>query len=368
MSVAEDLAHPSGETPTEASRLSFGVENRTRLLDTYLAGAGEIGPDEVWKHVYRLLLWRDRRTGLAHCYESDKCQPGRPWYARSLRFHDWLADQLGVEPSRLPDALDWLFTQASEDMARLVAANRPAVATAAAEQRKPYAGRGLPEPWEDAELIALLTDALGGWLRETPPAEVMRQLVEDVTTHLMKENKRKNLLGEGFEDTLAAILRRVPEIDSAYDIRVRAVLHDLPGFHPPRRNKKTRQVDLALIRRRDSHRTLVTSKWSVRSDREEQFTADYGDYVQLEALGETFDHVLVTNEFDAARLVKACENIQDNAPLFSDVVHVNPGGPQVTYSDSPHNRNVAKMRDHIERGRLASLAGWLDKLATSGDR
>ena len=70
-------------TPFEPVARAFGVANRAQLLDRYFGEAAPINAESAWLHVYRLLLWIDRTTGLAHCYESDKCQPGRPWYGRS---------------------------------------------------------------------------------------------------------------------------------------------------------------------------------------------------------------------------------------------------------------------------------------------
>lgn len=86
-------AEAPGSTSEAVSR-AFGVANRERLLDEYFGTTSHLNAANAWQHVYRLLLWIDRTTGLAHCYESDKCQPGRPWYARSLRFHDWFASEL----------------------------------------------------------------------------------------------------------------------------------------------------------------------------------------------------------------------------------------------------------------------------------
>jgi hypothetical protein len=48
-------------------------------------------------------------------------------------------------------------------------------------------------------------------------------------------------------------------------------------------------------------RTLVTAKWSIRADREEQFMSDFQTYERLESAGEDFAYLLITNEFDAAR-------------------------------------------------------------------
>src|SRR3954469_22830848 len=90
-------------------KAAFGAKNRVRLINTYLDQQPELAVGSIWKHVYRLLLWIDQTTGLAHCYESDKCQPGKPWYGRSLAFHDWLSRALKVEPSALVNEVDWLF-------------------------------------------------------------------------------------------------------------------------------------------------------------------------------------------------------------------------------------------------------------------
>ena len=63
-------AEPSGhqqETARDAVARAFGVENRTRLLARYFTTAGDVNPGNAWQHVYRLLLWIDRTTSLAHC-------------------------------------------------------------------------------------------------------------------------------------------------------------------------------------------------------------------------------------------------------------------------------------------------------------
>ncbi|MCI0685739.1 MAG: hypothetical protein L0Y54_00665 [Sporichthyaceae bacterium] len=228
-------------------------------------------------------------------------------------------------------------------------------------QRQPYEGQHFPEPGEDPELVEIILELLGDWFAEQPPAEAMQALTARIQAHVTKENKRKNLVGEGFEDTLAALLHRSRGIRDAYEIRTRPWLHGLPGFHPAPPGQKPRQVDLALIHRSTRQRVLMTAKWSVRSDREEQFVTDFRDYARYEALGQDFDYVLITNEFDAARLAAACDARRENAYLFTDVVHVNPQGPSVAYGKTGR-RAAAKMADRINDGRLMSLETWLVKL------
>jgi hypothetical protein len=349
---------------------AFGAENRARLLDVYfLAVATEpVSAESAWRHTYRLLMWIDRTIGLAHCYESDKCQPGRPWYARSLRFHQWLAGELGASARDLTDAIDWLFTAAAQDLARAADMRAVTLRERAQAQRGRYARDDMPLPGEDLELEALIRETLTSGLAAVPPLELVRRLSERIQAHMSSENKRKNLVGEGFEDTLAGLLARLPGIGEDYEILVRPALHELPGFNRPRGGEKTRKVDLALVHRQDQRRVLVSCKWSVRSDREEQFATDFDTYARLEASGNSFDYVLVTNEFDPARLAAACDMRRLNQAIFTDVVHVNPEGPRVVYEESASavtrraSSGTARALGHIDSGRVASLEQWLTHL------
>jgi hypothetical protein len=340
---------------------AFGEDNRKRLLERYFSSAEVVTPHNAWLHIYRLLLWVDPTTGLAHCYESDKAQPGRPWYARSLAFHSWVARQLDTTSSDLAGHIDQLFRWATSDLAAATVARRATYAAEAERQRAPYADQELPLPGEDPDLIELVVESLRPWLSSEPPAEILRDLTERIRAHVGQENKRKNLVGEGFEDTLAAILTRVRGVGDRYDVRVRPWLSEIPGFHEPRRGEKPRQVDLALIRRADGYRTLVSCKWSVRSDREEQFGTDFDAYARLESANQAFDYVLVTNEFDPARLAAACENRRGPNLLFSEVVHVAVEGLRATYAAPipQRGRGVSRALDHVAGGRLGSMDSWL---------
>jgi hypothetical protein len=353
---------------TAAVTRAFGAENRARLLNRYFHDAGPVTFDSAWQHTYRLLLWIDQTTGLAHCYESDKCQPGKPWYPRSLAFHDWLSTALGVPSRALAAEIDLLFKGVTADLAHGIAARQAAAVPKAAAQRAPYAGRNLPEPGEDPELAAILLGALEPYAAEPPPADVVRELTGRIRAQVGQEYKRKNLLGEGFEDSVAAILNRLPNVGRTYEIRIRPPLHHLPGFSEPRGNDKARKVDLALLHRRTGHRTLVSCKWSVRSDREEQYKSEFGSYAAQDLAGQQFDHVFLTNEFDPARLAAACEAWGQNAPLFSSVVHVNPEGLTAAYGAAAarRRRNSESGQDrtarHLESGRLTALSAWLSSL------
>lgn len=346
--------------PKQAERV-FGADSRREMLEDYFAGAGEITPANAWMHVYRLLLWIDRTISLAHCYESDKAQPGRPWYARSLAFHDWVSGALGTTPAALSTEIDWLFSRGTEKLAALLAMRQTTRAALAAEQRAQYQGRGFPEPGEDPAFEALVREELAAWFSDPPPPDAMHRLTQRIRAYFTQENKRKNLVGEGFEDVLAFLIRRLPG-GSGLKISTRPPLETLPGFRLPPGNEKQRKVDVAIVGPGD-RRVLVTAKWSVRADREEQFGVDFEAYARLEDQGRDFEFVLITNEFDAARLAAACERRRQNAALFTSVVHVNPAGPLAAYG--PELRRSAKrLSDHVASGRLMSLQGWLSQLVS----
>lgn len=360
-----DAELDAGE-PTELVERAFGHENRRRLLSRYLAGQDDLSAATAWMHVYRLLLWVDPTIGLAHCYESDKCQPGRPWYGRSLAFHVWLASAFSLSPLELGKGIDNLFTWAISDLAAYAASRRERYAAAAGIQRLAHAPADLPIPGEDPELVEIVQRHLGPWFSAPPDPEALRLLAAGVRLHVGQENKRKNLVGEGFEDTLAAILSRMPAITSAHDIHVRPKLHELPGFHEPRDDGTALQVDLALVRRSDNHRTLVTCKWSFRSDREKQFPNEYAAYTELRSTDRPFDYVLLTNEFDPARLASVCDRRHGLHPLFQSVVHVNPDGPLAAYQYGQErermSRGIARATQHVADGRIVGLEAWLDYL------
>lgn len=356
---------PGAEAPTRLVEAAFGHENRMRLLGRFFGSRPPVTPEGAWRDIYRLLLWIDPTIGLAHCYESDKCQPGRAWYARSLAFHTWLARGFGATPRGLGSEIDVLFSWAVTDLAARAARRRESSAAVAEEQRQVYASEELPLPGEDPELIELINRHLEPWLRERPHAEDLRALAASVRLHIGQENKRKNLVGQGFEDTLAAILQRIPPIQQSYRIRIRPKLHELPGFYPPKEGEDTQEVDLALVRKSDNHRTLVTCKWSFRSDREKQFPNEHTAYMNLRSNNKPFDYVLLTNEFDPARMASVCDRTRDVHPLFQAVVHVNPAGLLAAYAAPGQDRSdggIARARKHIADGRIQSVETWLTGL------
>jgi hypothetical protein len=354
--VSEGKAQVASEAVVKRA---FGAQNRNRLIDEYFRDipAGGIDASSAWAHVYRMLLWADPTNGLAHCYESDKSQPGRNWYARSLAFHAWLAGEFGAKPFDLAKEIDWLFRRATADLAIEVLRRSTRVATSAERQRAPYKDLDFPRPGEDPELISIVSEVLGEYISTEPSAKVWQLLVQRVRQYLTQENKRKNLVGEGFEDVLTHVVRRT--CDSQVEVHTRRLLHDISGFNRAKRGEKPNKVDVAVLR--PGMRTLVTAKWSVRADREKQFATDFSDYVMAESDGAAFEYVFVTNEFDPARLMRACEKLAGNAPMFTHVVHISTDALRATYGDSDEP-SIKTVIDNMNRGRLISLGQWLERM------
>lgn len=365
----EDLlnSEQSATAENKAVERAFGADNRNRLIDRYFDTEAPEGvtPENAWKHVYRLLLWSDPTTGLAHCYESDKSQPGKPWYARSLAFHDWLCSGLGVAPGELAHEIDWLFIKACADLSDAMLRREAKLAEVAARQRQRYHNRGFPEPGADPELAQIIEDALKPFLGSAPPEDVWRAVTQKARQFLAVQNKRKNLVGEGFEDVLAQVVRRACNAPED-EVLTRSLLYQIPGFNRARHGTKENKVDLAIVR--PAMRTIVTAKWSVRADREKQFPAEYAEYINAEATGKQFQYVFVTNEFDPARLMRACENLHSNSHMFDYVVHINPDAVRAAYGSPAEasgagNVSQRKVIEFIEQGRLIGLEQWLTNLA-----
>jgi hypothetical protein len=99
----------------------------------------------------------------------------------------------------------------------------------------------------------------------------------------------------------------------------------------------------------------------VRADREEQFGVDFEWYARMESSGEGFDYVLITNEFDAARLLAASTRRVPGRRLFDAVVHVCPDAVLAAYGAG--GRGAAEqLPDLIRSGRIQALSQWLNAL------
>jgi len=319
-----------------------------------------------------MLLWVDRTTGLAHCYESDKCQPGRTWYARSLAFHRWLAEALHSTPLEVGNQLDWLFQRALEDCLKAREREQRVQKAKGALQRSVHTDQSFPLPGADPEIERIIGEALRPYLAVQPSTEVFDAIADSLREYWKQENKRKNLLGEGFEDVLAATVNAVCR--EGIKARTRTSIADVAGFHGLGAKDKATKVDLVIEQTQWPRPALVNVKWSIRADREDQLWDDFHEYVRFDRDHRGFDHFLVTNEFDPARLNAVCDRREANNFVFKNVVHINTdgllaaygppvAGPAVESTLKPHqDSSMDRIRQHVQNGRLVSLANWLTRL------
>jgi hypothetical protein len=337
----------------------FSHPSRVALIGAYFHGR-MVRSADAWKDVYQLLLWSDPTTGLAHCYESDKAQPGRPWYGRTLAFHNWLAGELGVRNSELPDQLDWMFRAVIKRVAAEQAAKQEGLLPRANEQRARY--QDMPDPGDDPELRTLIEPLLPRGEASRPGEDVVREVLRRVRAYIASENKRKNLLGRGFEDVLHGVLQRL-QVARPPKMGTQTPIEDIPGFRAPRTGEKTERVDL-WVGPDDGRRILVSAKWSVRADREKQMRSDFQTYVECNATSEPFEYVWITNEFDPARLVANASATAYNAALFTAVVHVNTDAIRLVHQldETPLNPTRRRLREQLSNGRIISLRDWLDSV------
>jgi hypothetical protein len=353
---------PSGQKSVARIERPFGQANRSRLIGEFLS---QNAASNAWQDVYRLLLWADQKTGLAHCYESDKSQPGKPWYPRSLRFHEWVSGHLNTTPAALGEQIDWLFRRTADDFAREMVGRYQAMLKAALTQRKPFEGRDFPEPGDDPGIVEVIRDVLGARLSEEPSPEEWRTLTRRIRELIAAENKRKNLVGEGFEDVVSHVLQRF-DTASRIIVEPRKLLSAIPGFSNVKRGGKALKVDLAITRKEDRALTFVTAKWSIRADRERQFASDHGDYVNANSGNEPFSYVLVTNEFDPARLQRACDLLSGSNRMFNAIVHIAPQAIAATYGNDKLRDRSKKVLEYIDKGRIVSLDQWIAEVV--GDK
>jgi hypothetical protein len=269
-----------------------------------------------------------------------------------------------VEPAEVHWQIGWLFKKTADEYAAAVLRAHKARLLKAAGQWGPYDGRGFPQPGEDPIIVEIIRETLGNRLLEQPSAEEWRTLTQRIRESIAVENKRKNLLGEGFEDVLAAVINRVAGRGD-FQAFARQPLHLVPGFANQRTGEKVNKVDLALVGSGLRRPSLITVKWSIRADREKQFPAEFTTYVQAQSGNSPFNYTLITNEFDPARLVRACESMAANNYLFTSVVHINCEAVREVYGQTPEPRMLEVLR-FMDVGRLLGFDDWLSGLNTAG--
>jgi hypothetical protein len=321
-----------------------------RILDAYFADAGSVTGENAWEHVYRCLLWMNESAGLAHIYDSNHMQPGGVFHARALRFTEALCAHWGVDRAGLGQRIDKLFRGCVAELLRREAA--------AAET-----GNGIEAELESELIGGITRELLAAGVEESAAAPLARRIEGRARQFFTIGNKRKNALGEGFEDLLELLLHRVASIPSS-QINTRTPVSQMPGFRraPPRRpgsrSPREPRPDIAIVEGAITH-VIATAKWSLRQDRETQLASEYQAFQMNKVQPTELRYALVTNEFDLARL----RNVLDAMPggvggyIFHNVYHV-----CLRLLEQTHGTRFSELRPYVQTGKLGSLSDFLDDM------
>ena len=218
----------------------------------------------------------------------------------------------------------------------------------------------MPTAADDPELHRLIEPLLSKDTAERPKPGVIRDTLRRVITYLASENKRKNLLGRGFEDVLAGVISRL-EGGAPPGLGTQTLIEDIRGFRATGPEDKAEKVDL-WVETASGRRMLVSAKWSVRADREKQMRGDYDTYVRCEVAREPFDYYWITNEFDPARLVANATYTAGNNYMFTNVVHVCPKALAVVHDfEQPSPTKTVKRLGELARRGTGHRAGRLSQ-------
>ena len=71
---------------------------------------------------------------------------------------------------------------------------------------------------------------------------------------------------------------------------------------------------------------------------------------------------MVTNEFDPARLKRACELNAANAWMFAKVVHICPDALRTVYGAKP-TKTMGEVLGYIDSSRIVGLDDWVLSLS-----
>jgi hypothetical protein len=257
-----------------------------------------------------------------------------------------------------------MFRQVIAEVATAEVSRRAQLAVRAQAQRQDY-DESMPQPGEDPELRDIIEPLLPHGASLRPTDDVIRDVLQRARTHITSENKRKNLLGRGFEDVLAGITRRLTGTPPSA-LGTQTSIEEIRGFRAPREGDKTEKVDM-WVERPGGTRVLVSAKWSVRADREKQMRGDFLTYVDCNEIREPFEYVWVTNEFDPARLVANATNTEGNRFLFDAVIHLCPDALRIVHDlNRPEAlpRTLAQLNDALNDERIIGLDAWLRGLSS----
>jgi len=322
----------------------FGRTTRLRVLEEYFAQAGAVTESNAWEHVYRCLLWMNLGASLAHIYDSNHMQSDGVFHSRAVRFTDLLCAHWEISRPELPERIDRLFKGCITELNRRQLENETEI-----------------EEETESELISAIEAVLEGEGIAEPQALIVARKIERLSRNFFTiGNKRKNALGEGFEDLLWILLQRVSGIP-LNKIHMRVPVSKMPGFRRAAltpfggRKKREPHPDIAIVEGDITH-VIATAKWSMRQDRETQFQSEYSSFQMNKVQSTELTYVLITNEFDIARL----KNVANAMPggeggyIFHTIYHI-----CLPLLRQTHGARFAEIEPWVGTGKLKSLSDFL---------
>jgi hypothetical protein len=316
-----------------------------RVLEDYFSHAGVVNANNAWEHVYRCLLWMNLGAGLAHIYDSNHMQAGGVFHDRAVRFTDLLCQRWNITRGDLPARIDYLFKGCVAELRR----------------------KGAPEQIDretESELTAAIAELLknGGFASERAGA-LSRQIERLSHDFFTIGNKRKNALGEGFEDLLFLLLQRVSDVP-VEAVKLRTPVSEMPGFRrAPARQKGVRKdrephPDIAIVEGSVTH-VIATAKWSMRQDRETQFQSEYSAFQMNKVQPTELSYILITNEFDIARLKNVARAMPGGAGgyIFHTIYHI-----CLPLLRETHGTRFKEIEPWVGTGKLKSLSDFFEDM------
>lgn len=328
----------------------FGRATRLRILAEYFGDAGDVTAGNAWEHVYRCLLWMNESAGLAHIYDSNHMQPGKVFHSRAVRFTEALCGLWHLDKPSLARVIDKLFKGCVLELLRKGAA---AAASGGGDE-------GIAAELESELTGEIAAELVAAGIAEAEASPLARRIETKARHFFTIGNKRKNALGEGFEDLLEILLAKASGIPPDW-IKTRTPVSQMPGFRraPPKakggKAPREPRPDIAVVEGNITH-VIATAKWSIRQDRETQFASEYQAFQMNKTQPTELRYALVTNEFDLARLRNVCNAIPGGAGgyIFHNVYHV-----CLPLLQQTHGVGFKPLQPYVQIGKLASLSDFL---------
>ena len=323
-----------------------------RVLKEYFAQVGSVTEENAWEHVYRCLLWFNTSAGLAHIYDSNHMQRGGNFHSRAVRFTDLLCAHWQISRKDLPGRIDILFKGCVQELKQREAEAPP-------DDENGEEEAGIESELESDLLLAIQADLAEEGIRKSR-AKVVAERIERRSRYFFTiGNKRKNALGEGFEDLLMILLQKVARIPEER-LALRRPVSQLPGFKapPPQQGEKKKREprpDIAIIDANITH--LITSaKWSMRQDRETQFQSEYDSFQRNKIQPTELRYALITNEFDLARMRNVLTAMPGGSGgyIFHTVFHIS-----LPLLREVHGAGFKEIEPWVGTSKLKSLSDYL---------